>query len=139
MGLMLADLEIAARTVWMEARGEGYTSQVSCARVMVNRYQRSDGQWKKDHTLGAACLRWMQFSGWNPGDPNREKAMAQDWSSPSMVKALQAVCEALLMAEDDDPTRGATHYKTYAVSPAWAAGKTPCYRDGAHEFYNDVA
>lgn len=38
----------------------------------------------------------------------------------------------------DDPTSGATHYHTRAVSPPWSRGRRPAAEIGRHLFYNDV-
>ena len=134
--MTLEDIMICARTVYGEARGETLLSKRAVAHVMINRWRGTGGQWKRDHTLGAACLRWRQFSAWNANDPNREKMQEVDLSSKSFRECLRAVLEALDARAD--PTHGATHYKTAAVNPRWARNKVSVVSIGSHEYFNNV-
>ena len=58
--------EIAARTLYGEARAEPEEGQRAVARVLVNRMR--DGRWGKN--LWSVCLWPFQFSCWLPRDPN---------------------------------------------------------------------
>lgn len=136
------DMDIAARTVWGEARSKPPTDDIAVAHVIVNR-ARLAAAWVArkgrphplfgDGTLAGACLAPWQFSCWNAADPNRAKMMALDDATLSPFKTL--VEQALT---EPDPTRGATHYHADYVSPAWAAGKEPTVTLGPHLFYNDI-
>lgn len=141
--LTFEDILIAARTAVGEASGAGYECMRNVAHVMVNRWKRTDGQFARDDTLASACLRHMQFSSWNMGDPNllRMAALtAQDRIFRQAIVATLAAIDGL-----DDPTLGATHYHTikspnagWKWPPEWADGKVPCFSDAVHHFYNNV-
>ena len=131
--MILADLLILARTIYAEARGEGPKGWRAVAHVMINRWRSK--RLRRDHSIAAACLRFRQFSAWNVGDPNRaalqEVGLDNRTFRGCMIAALRAY-------DEPDFTKGATHYHTKAVSPKWARGHTPCFKHGAHLFYNDV-
>lgn len=136
------DLDIAAGTVWGEARGKPPTDDIAVAHVIVNRARLAAAYVARkgrphplfgDGTLAGACLAPWQFSCWNANDPNRAKMAALSDVTLAPFKAL--VQRALI---EPDPTRGATHYHADYVSPAWAAGKEPTVTLGPHLFYNDI-
>lgn len=136
MILTPGDIDVAWRTIWMEARGETYEGMKAVAHVLRNRvnYRQGD-RW---NTIAQACLDWLQFSGWREADPNFSKALTLTLNDSSARRALRAFLEAL---DERDTTQGARHY--YAASmpapPKWAAGKKPCVVIGSHLFFNDVA
>ena len=135
--LLQSDLDIAARTVAGEARSEPFEDQVDVAQVITNRWRSNVGQFRRDDTLATACLRHVQFSCWNMGDPNFAYMMNLTPTSRDYRTAMAAVCEAL--EGSLDRTLGALHYKVIGFPASWADGHTPCYVNDAHEFYNDVA
>lgn len=140
------DIEIAARTVWDEARGEGDDGMVAVASAIINRFRA--GKWFSGKTLAECCLMPGAFSCWNTGDPN----LPQGLHVPESDDLLDFCREAVRGAIEDrgpDPTNGATHY--YAVGtpePAWVSGiragvrvapaAVYCVRAGRHLFYKDV-
>ena len=127
------DLDIAARTVWAEARGEGEHGMRAVAHVIINRAAK--GGWWGD-TLETVCQKPWQFSCWNENDPNREKLIGLDKTHPEYVAALKSVSEALVA--EDDPTMGSCHYHTKAVQPDWSEGKEPVAMIGNHKFFSDI-
>ena len=131
--LISEDLDIAARTVWGEARGEGPEGMLAVAHVICNRAEK--GGWWGD-TLETVCKKPWQFSCWNHSDPNREKLIDLDKKSDGYFQALSAVAMALV--SDDDPTHGSCHYHTKGLTPNWSQGKTPAHRAGNHVFFNDI-
>lgn len=131
------DLDIAARTAWQEARGSSYDAKVATVLVMLNRRDKEIGD--RDHSLAAVCVRWRQFSGWNESDPNRAKSLAVNVGDVSFRACLKATLEAIHLHETgQDFTQGATHYHTPGLGAYWSRGKTPCYTDDAHVFFNDI-
>lgn len=128
------DIDTTARTVWGEARGEGFEGMRAVAHVIKNRARRG-GWWGA--TPAAVCRKPWQFSCWNTNDPNAAKLpqlTARDHMFPEAVEAAELV----LMTDDPDPTEGATHYHTAAVRPPWSAGKTPCAVIGGHRFFKGI-
>lgn len=134
--MLLADLEILARTVWGEARGETYDGKKAVAHVMLNRWRSERGQFAKDDTIATACLRHVQFSTWNKGDANFDKMQMIGLDDLMFRACMRACLEAF---DEEDFTEGSTHYHTRAVNPDWALGHTPTLQLGSHIFYNDVA
>jgi cell wall hydrolase len=125
--------EIAVRTLYGEARGETHDGQRAVAHVLLNRVR--DGRWGK--TLATVCLARMQFSCWNPSDPNREHIAAVADHDP-ILRRLRSVLDAA--RNEADPTGGATHYFSIFMiqPPKWSIGATFCGTFGRHRFYKDV-
>lgn len=112
------DLDAGARTVWGEARSEGYVGMVAVAAVLANRVKTARAyveKHKKPHplfgngTLKDACLRPLQFSCWNEGDPNLPKLKAVNTGDNEFCWALYAML-GVALGHVIDPTQGATHY-----------------------------
>ena len=133
-----ADLEIAARTVWGEARGEPRAAREAVAWVIRNRVEAEFGQFKNDISAADACLRPWQFSCWNENDPNRVRLQEARWTDAGLLGCLAAVATAFSATKDNDPTQGAKHYHAEGINPGWAKGKVPSARIGRHVFYNTV-
>lgn len=127
-------LEIAARTLAQEVRGEPPEGQLAVAHVIKNRVK--DGRWGS--TLASVCLWRGQFSGWYvPRDPNFAYACGLQDNDPVLVK-MRAVMQKAL-DEAADPTNGATHYANLSVvDPQWAKDATPCGKFGHHSFFKGV-
>lgn len=138
--LCQGDLEICARTVYGEARGESHEGRVAVARVMVNRWRSTTGQWAKDDTLASACLRHLQFSGWTPADPNFQAQYKASLGDAVFLGCWLAVLEALMLTPETDPTQGALHYHADWIEiPKWVPeGHQPCIVIGRHRFYNSI-
>lgn len=133
--MLYEDRLILARTVYGEARGEDDEGRRAVAHVVMNRVTVAQATGGKDHTVAAACLRWKQFSCWGYGDPNRALLLTVGDGD-----AAYRLCMASVRAAEIelDFTSGARWYHATGASPAWAAGKTPCYSHGRHVFYNDI-
>ncbi|MBL27901.1 MAG: hypothetical protein CMM50_10190 [Rhodospirillaceae bacterium] len=99
-----SDLDILERTLWGEARGEGFEGMRAVAHVVRNR--ADDGRWPA--SLGAVCRQRAQFSCWNADDPNRRLLLKVGYEDAAFLLARVAAATAL--AEPDDPTEGANHY-----------------------------
>lgn len=130
---MNRDIDILARTIYGEARGENTTGQRAVGLVILNRYK--SGKWFSGKTIADTCLKPLQFSCWNATDPNCAKiksigarALADYWD----------MAERLIKGEYADITNGATHYHTKNIKPAWARGKMPCAEIGNHVFYKGI-
>ncbi|WP_255448570.1 cell wall hydrolase [Telmatospirillum sp. J64-1] len=133
------EIDILARTLWGEARGESVRGKEAVAAVVLNRVaraQRRGGYWW-GRTVSEVCLKAWQFSCWNANDPNRPKLEAVGEENAQFRTCLRIATRAV-HGGLEDPTRGATHYHAKSVSPAWARGKAPCAEIGNHFFYNDV-
>lgn len=136
-------MDILARTVWGEARGEpdARASMAAVAHVVLN---RRDAPCWWGQSVASVCLKTWQFSCWNPGDPNRPRL--QGAGPQDAVFALAREIAATLVRMDplararSDPTQGATHYHARDLTPlpAWARGLQPVVVIGHHLFYRNV-
>lgn len=131
-----ADLDIMARTVWGEARGESREGKLAVAWVIMNRQMA--GKWYAGEYISQTCQKARQFSCWNREDPNRALLTKLALRDSTFRECVWAAAAALAGAEPD-PTNGATHYHTAAVRPEWAVGQTPTCTIGRHVFYRGIA
>ena len=138
-GLRLSahDLWTVAQTAWGEARGEGSPGIYAVVWVIRNR-QEFHPRWRQK-SLTHICRAPMQFSCFNPGDPNRPKLRTVSLDDRAFVLCLQAAVEVLGGLVSSSVGR-ATHYhaETLAV-PVWAEGHEPVCTIGHHIFYSDIA
>lgn len=128
------DLEVLARTLFGEARGESREGKEAVAAVIVNRLKI--GRWGKN--AASVCLAKKQFSCWNDADGNRPKMAAVTLADPAFAECME-IATAALDGSLEDRTKGSLHYHVEALSPFWAYRKSPVYRTGNHVFYNDIA
>jgi spore germination cell wall hydrolase CwlJ-like protein len=126
--------EIAVRTIWMEARGDGEAAMRAVAHVLVNRLKTR--RWGS--TLAQVCLAPLQFSSWNTSDPNR-RAMAALDDDDSLLNEIRIYLADALSGEPD-PTNGSTHYyATTIAAPNWIQGAKLQAQIGRQLFYSGVA
>jgi hypothetical protein len=109
------DIEILARTLWGEARGDGETGMRAVGCVIMNRV-KNPSWWGND--VESVCLQPKQFTCWNKGDPNREKLLAVTVTDSTFALAMKIAEEILAGARD--VTDGADHYfNPKIVTPKW--------------------
>lgn len=130
---MNKDIDILARTIYGEARGETKAGQIAVGLVIINRYKSR--KWFAGRTIADTCLKPWQFSCWNANDPNCGKIRQLN---DSILGPYWKLAEQLINNEYQDVTNGATHYHTKKIKPAWANGKLPCAIIGNHVFYKDI-
>lgn len=127
------EIDILARTLWGEARGEGRLGMEAVACVILNRVARP-GWW--GHDIVSVCQKNRQFSCWNMDDPNRNKILAVT-DKDDAFKLAQSLAWLAIDGSLADITNGATHYHTRAITPYWARGEKPCAEIGNHIFYKE--
>lgn len=133
------DVDILARTLFGEARGETVRGKEAVACVIINRVNRAKahgGYWWGS-TVEQVCLKPWQFSCWNENDPNRAKILEVQPGHRVFDTCLRIARRAVSGCLED-PTRGATHYHTKHVTPPWSKGRPACAEIGHHFFYNNV-
>lgn len=112
-----ADIETLARTLYGEARGEGYDGMIAVGWVVKNR--KLDQRWPA--TIEKVCRQKAQFSCWNAGDPNLVKLLSVGTDDQAFRQCLRAALEVILSA--NDPIKGANHYLTRHLAanapPSW--------------------
>lgn len=133
------EVDVLARTLFGEARGEPVRGKEAVASVIVNRVRRArnrSGYWWGD-SIAAVCRRPWQFSCWNENDPNRDKIEAVDQGNEVFACCVR-IARRAVAGVLKDPTGGATHYHAGGATPPWVLDRTPCAVIGNHKFYNDV-
>lgn len=124
-------IDVLARTLWGEARGEGEGGMYAVACVIQNRV-RAPGWWGA--TWREVSQKPWQFSCWNAADPNRIKLLAVDTSDEQFAQAVEIATRAV-NGGLEDVTGGATNYKATWAIAAWADKMTKVAVIGGHEFY----
>lgn len=133
-------VDILARTIYGEARGEPVRGKEAVAAVIINRVRRAErrgGRYWWGHDVVSVCHKAWQFSCWNGNDPNREKILSVSDSNKTFQTCLR-VARRAIGGGLEDTTDGATHYHAKTVSPPWAKRKSPSAEIGNHLFYNSV-
>lgn len=131
------EIDVLARTLWGEARGEGLRGLEGVAAVVLNRVnvaERHGGRFWWGNTIIQVCQKPYQFSCWNRSDPSYRKLIAVGQDNAHFRAAMNVAkraCDGAL----PDPTFGATHYHADYVAPHWAKGQTPTAIIGHHIFY----
>lgn len=132
------DIDILARTIYGEARGEyggqaGMASLVAVGNVVMNRLI-AGGRYGK--TIQEVCQKPWQFSCWNEGDPNRGIIIREDIDNPVFLVCLE-VATKVSQRHWPDLTKGSDHYhaSTMPLYPPWAKRIKPKVYIGKHLFY----
>lgn len=129
--ITIQDMDIAARTIAGEARGEPYEGQVAVGCVILNRWRIGMGK-----SLFETCLQQYQFSCWNTEDPNRRYISQMRTSHKVYQTAMKALMDAI-----DDPLRYGpiTHYHAEGITPGWTKSMHRVIQIGKHVFYMSPA
>lgn len=134
------DEDVVARTIWGEARNQGRDGMVAVGCVIRNRVEADFGNDGKPDWWGegweGVCKAKLQFSCWNPGDPNLPKLRSVGMTDEKFRMASD-IARGIIGGEIADNTAGADHYCTRAVAPTttWAMNRKPVATIGAHLFY----
>jgi len=138
--VIMNDVEILARTIYGEARGEKIPGKEGIANVILNRVRKAKsrgGNYWWGSTVHEVCLKKWQFSCWNINDPNRAKLLQVSAGNRTYQTCLR-IARRAIAGTLKDATRGATHYHASNVSPLWARGRMYSAEIGNHQFYSDV-
>ena len=134
----LSQVDILARTLYGEARGEGLIGIEAVANVIMNRVALSKQYtlwWGK--TVEEVCLKPFQFSCWTPSDCNFYK-LIRITSDDDVFRMCLRVAQRAVSGTLADITKGATHYHRKDISPAWARRLTPVFEYKNHLFYREI-
>ncbi|MGV8917820.1 MAG: cell wall hydrolase [Pseudomonas sp.] len=140
MSLNDKDVDVLARTLFGEARGEGVGGMIAVAWSIRNRVtDGKDKSWWGEGYAGV-CLAPYQFSCWNKNDPNFPYLSGAKLIPAGEFANCQKAASAVIDGVVPDPTGGATHYyaTTMPNPPAWAAGATQTLKLGHHIFFRNV-
>jgi N-acetylmuramoyl-L-alanine amidase len=126
------EVDILARTIYGEARGESDKGKIAVAWVVQNR-AAAGGWWGDD--IVEVCLKPYQFSCWNPRDPNRSKLEILNSRGNPLFQICLDIASYVLTGKTPDPTKGANHYHADYVKPNWAKSANFTVQIGRHLFY----
>lgn len=130
------DLDIFARTLYGEARGEyhqhGPAALIAVGNVIFNRLKRG-GKYGK--TLTEVCLKPRQFSCWNENDPNRPLIQQKDLEKDPLFQLCSKIARKVVKGTWPDLTRESDHYHAISCQPYWARVGKVKVRLGNHVFY----
>lgn len=135
--LQKGDVEVLARTLFGEARGERRAGMEAVAWVIQNRAHQGPPRFAS--TISGVCKAPHQFTCWSQGDPNAKVCASVDESNPSFLLALN-VATSVLGGMVPDPTKGSDHYFVSAMKnpPEWRKKMTLQATIGAHSFFRSV-
>jgi N-acetylmuramoyl-L-alanine amidase len=133
----LSEIEVVAKTLYGEARGEatqfGVTALEAIASVIWNRFLKRPSVFGA--TPKAVCLKPYQFSCWLPTDPNYT-LLTQSDIQDGVYSLCKMVAHTFLNGEGKDVTNGADHYHSrWIAPPVWAHNTQPIVDIGNHRFY----
>ncbi len=132
-------INVVAKTLWGEARGENIAGKNAVASVIYNRYkisQTKGGYWW-GNSLIDICQQPHQFSCWNINDVNYDKIQninEDDLSFQECQRIARRLVRGLLI----DITDGSDHYHNIFVHPKWAEDSIITCQFGTHLFYRMV-
>ncbi len=145
-------VDVLARTVFGEARGEADVGQIAVAAVVANRCRANRQEWGGARVEDVCLHRW-QFTSWAPQwtDFDFERDFpAQDRENvranynamkeagpldPVFFRCLE-IARAAIKGTLADPTGGATNFfDPKAARPKWADEMTRTASIGGHDFF----
>ncbi len=125
-GMSQRDWDDTVNTVIAEAAGEGDGGMAGVAHVIRNRSNI------RGKSIGDVVREPDQFTGYSAPGAKTVEAMRD----PAMRARAEGILRNVLTSDGPDPTNGADHYHTKAVSPSWAASMPETTTIGEHIYYN---
>lgn len=126
----MSDKEILAKTVYLEARGEGEQGWRAVAFVIMTRARLNKSYWG-GNTVKGVCMKSGQFECWNPGQN-------QTIDDESLYRRIKQVTDRIYDGIDqDDPTEKSDHYNNPSKEgkPEWTKNCDETVEIGEHQFY----
>lgn len=134
------EIDVLARTIFGEARGEPQEGLEAVACVVMNRVKvakAKGGKYWWGNDIISVCQKPYQFSCWNKSDPSYQRLINVTDKNIHFATALRIARRAVYGVLADN-AYGATHYHADYVSPFWAVGEKPVKIIGRHIFYKLV-
>lgn len=128
----MPDVELLARLIYGEARGESVTGKIAVGHVAINRAAKPSW-WGR--TLKEVILKPYQFSCFNA--EYRDILISP---TGTIWDVCQSVANGVISGITIDPTYGATHfYADTIAAPSWAASMVETAHIGHHIFLSAQA
>ena len=137
--------DILAKTIYGEMRGGNQEQQENVANAIINRVNRVKNA-GGDATPSSVALANMQFSAWNPGDPNRKLMEGLKAGDPTYDK-MHGIASNAIGGKLEDKTQGAGFYYANYMDqkggpPDWAKTeddkKKMTLDDKKHKFFKGI-
>lgn len=125
------EIDVLARTIWGEARGEGQRGMQAVANVIMNRVNALS--WF-GNTVESVCKKPYQFSCWNANDPNASQCLRVSDTDAAFRQCLN-IAKLAVDGRLADITGNADHYHAVGVNPSWAKTYRFTVQIGNHKFY----
>jgi spore germination cell wall hydrolase CwlJ-like protein len=133
-----AEVEVLARNLFFEARGEPEEGIIAVGHVVLNR-AADDRRWGE--TVTEVVCEPNQFS-WTRTDDPQHKHIRAPWRlSPAKWSRCLDLARKILAGETEDPTAGANHYLNVAACrkskwgvPSWYNPRRVTVKIGNHTF-----
>jgi N-acetylmuramoyl-L-alanine amidase len=131
----MSPLDIVARTLYGEARGEVLLGIQAVASVIWNRWRLRPRMYGE--SINAVCLKPYQFSCWNENDPNRSLIL-KDKIDGEVYTRCEEVAKDYFAGNGKDVTEiNATHYHAHYIDPpSWTKFSSAVKEIGNHSFYH---
>jgi peptidoglycan hydrolase-like protein with peptidoglycan-binding domain len=135
-----SDVDVLARTIFGEARGEPDQGKIGVAYTVINRVSiaQSRGGYWWGNTIREVCLKPFQYSCWNRNDPNRAIILAVRPGERVFDRCLVIARQVIERAISNPVDRSTHYYATYIPAPNWTRGATFFVQLGIHKFYKNV-
>ena len=144
------DLDILAKTIYGESRGEGNLGMEAVGCVVINRWK--SGKWFNGtdtnndgyESIAEVCKQPWQFSCWNSDNPGLLEMVSCNLYNAPFRDCITIALLVIANSGDArwtgrDKSNGATHYYSDRIPPPkWAMGKSPCQIIGHHRFFKDI-
>lgn len=128
-----SDQDILARTIYGEARGDGFDSMLGVANVVVNRLKTPR---RFGGCIREVCLKPYQFSCWLKKDLNYPVVSCTNIED-ALFEMSSRIAYEVMSGELPDNTDGANHYYSSIISPPyWADEMFFTVQWGQHRFFN---
>ena len=131
------DIDVMARTIYGEARGETWLGKVQVAIVILNRLKSR--RWFAGKTIAETCQKPWQFSCWSANDPNLPKIVDATLDDVDFQECMAATLQVILgLANGVALDWKGTHYLVVGTHADWATGKEHDFVIGKHAFYSGI-
>jgi N-acetylmuramoyl-L-alanine amidase len=132
------EIDLMARVLYGEARGEDLEGQKNVVHTIINRAE--DKRKRFGPTYAEILIRPKAFSCMNPEDPNYKLLLELDKKSLTFQKYRDIVVNTIneRLNGGNDPTQNSTHYHNLKVDPKWNVAADGMVRIGNHKFWRGV-
>ena len=133
------EVDVLAKTIWGEARGQSIAVKDAIANVVLNRVKIAEqhGRYWWGNSIIAVCQKAYQFHCWTRTSPIYKEIVFSQPNNKEYMTCVDIAVDAI-DREILDNTHGATHYHRVSEDPYWAKGEKPTAIIDGFKFYKLV-